>query len=82
MHDPPLVRVRQGRVPVTAAQAMLNKIGLKVDTPTYADVPIPSVGTGTEQPKPPIPPGVIIAQQPIAGARVDQTTIIKLTAAK
>ena len=28
-------------VPVTAAQAMLNKIGLKVDTPTYADVPFP-----------------------------------------
>ena len=47
---------------------------LKSDTPTYADVPIPSVGTGIEPPKPPIPPGAIIAQQPMAGARVDQTS--------
>lgn len=69
-------------IPVITAQAMLNKIGLKVDTPAYADVPIPSLSTGTEQPKPPIPPGAIISQQPMAGARVDQTTIIKLTAAK
>jgi len=68
--------------PVIAAQAMLNKIGLKVDTPSYADVSIPTVSTGTEQPKSPIPPGAIIAQQPMAGARVDQTTIIRLTAAK
>jgi beta-lactam-binding protein with PASTA domain len=69
-------------VPVIAAQAMLNKIGLKVDTPTYADVSIPPVGAGSEQPKPPIPPGSVIAQEPLAGARVDQTVIIKLTAAK
>jgi beta-lactam-binding protein with PASTA domain len=69
-------------IPVIAAQAMLNKIGLKVDTPTYADVSIPPVSAGTEQPKPPVPPGVVIAQQPMPGARVDQTTIIRLTAAK
>jgi beta-lactam-binding protein with PASTA domain len=62
-------------VPVIAAQAML-------DTPSYAYVSVPSVSVGTEQPKPPIPPGSVIAQQPIAGARVDQTTIIRLTAAK
>jgi beta-lactam-binding protein with PASTA domain len=69
-------------IPVIAAQAMLNKIGLKVDTPTYADVSVPSVGSGTEPPKPPIPPGSVIEQQPTAGARVDQATLIKLTAAK
>jgi len=69
-------------VPVIAAQEMLTRIGLKVDTPTYADVSIPSVSTGTDQPKPPISPGVVIAQQPMAGARVDQTTIIRLVAAK
>jgi beta-lactam-binding protein with PASTA domain len=69
-------------IPVVSAQAMLNKIGLKVDTPTYADVPIAAIGTGTEQLKSPIPPGAIISQLPMAGARVDQTTLIKLTAAK
>jgi beta-lactam-binding protein with PASTA domain len=69
-------------IPVIAAQAMLNKLGLKADTPSYADVSIPSVSTGIELPKPAIPPGSIIAQQPMAGARVDQTSIIKLTAAK
>ncbi len=69
-------------VPVIAAQAMLNKVGLKVDTPSYADVSVPSVSTGPEQPSPPIPPGSVIAQQPMAGARIDQTTIIHLTAAK
>ena len=39
-------------IPVITAQAMLNKIGLKADTPAYADVSVPSASTGTEQPKP------------------------------
>ena len=69
-------------IPIITAQLMLNKIGLKVDTPTYADVFVPDVSTGPEQAKPPITPGVVIAQQPMAGARVDQTTMIRLTAAK
>ena len=69
-------------IPVVAAQAMLNKVGLKADTPSYADVSVPSVGAATGQPKPAIPPGVVIDQKPMAGARVDQITIIKLTAAK
>lgn len=69
-------------VPVITAQQMLTRIGLKVDTPAYADVNIPPVGNGTEPPKPPTAPGSVIAQQPIAGARVDETTTIKLTAAK
>jgi beta-lactam-binding protein with PASTA domain len=69
-------------IPVITAQVLLTKIGLKVDTPIYADVLVPSVSTGNEQPKPPIAPGVVIAQQPMAGARVEQTTMIRLTAAK
>lgn len=69
-------------VPVITAQQILTRIGLKVDTPTYADVSVPAVGNGTEPPKPPVAPGSVIAQQPIAGARVDETTTIKLTAAK
>jgi eukaryotic-like serine/threonine-protein kinase len=69
-------------VPVITAQQILTRIGLKVDTPNYADVSVPPVGNGTEPPKPPTAPGSVIAQQPLAGARVDETTIIKLTAAK
>ncbi len=69
-------------VPVITAQEMLSKIGLKVDTPTYADVNIPAVGTGTEPPRAPIAPGAVIGQHPMAGARVDTSTMIKLTAAK
>jgi len=69
-------------IPVITAQAILTRIGLKVDTPAYADVSVPAVSTGSQQPKSPIAPGAIIAQQPMAGARVDQTTTIKLTAAK
>lgn len=69
-------------VPIITAQQILTRIGLKVDTPAYADVNIPPVGNGTEPLKPPTAPGTVIAQQPIAGARVDESTSIKLTAAK
>lgn len=69
-------------VPLITAQEMLSRIGLKVDTPTYADVNVPGVGTGTEPPRAAIAPGNVIGQQPMAGARVDTNTMIKLTAAK
>lgn len=69
-------------VPVITAQEMLNRVGLKVETPTYADVNVPAVGTGLEPPRVPIAPGAVIGQQPMAGARVDTNTMIKLTAAK
>jgi len=69
-------------LPVITATDQLTKLGLKVDTPTYADVLVPPVGTGDTPPPPPTAPGSVIAQEPMAGARVDQNTIIKLTAAK
>lgn len=69
-------------MPVIAAQDLLTKVGLKVDTPTYAEVSVPAVSTGNQPPKPPVAPGSVVLQQPEAGARVDQTTVIKLTAAK
>jgi beta-lactam-binding protein with PASTA domain len=69
-------------IPVITAQALLSRIGLKVDTPSYADVFVPAVSAGPAPPEPPIAPGTVISQQPMAGARVDQTTMIKLTAAK
>lgn len=69
-------------MPVTSAISQLTRIGLKVDPPTYVDVSIPPVGTPGTTPIPPTAPGSIITQQPLAGARVDQSTIIKLVAAK
>jgi beta-lactam-binding protein with PASTA domain len=58
-----------------------NRIGFKVDSPSYIDVNIPPVGAGTA-PAPSTAPGSVIAQQPLAGARVDQNIIVKLVAAK
>src|SRR5579863_587461 len=58
--------------PVVAAQAMLSRVGLNVDTPTFAEAAIPSVNVGSQSLAPPVPPGSIISQQPTAGSRVDQ----------
>jgi eukaryotic-like serine/threonine-protein kinase len=69
-------------IPVITAVSQLTKIGLKVDTPTFAEVNIPPVDAGTAPPIAPIAPGSVIGQQPMAGARVNQNTIIKLVAAK
>ena len=69
-------------LPVLTATDQLTKLGLKVSTPTYVEVNIPSVGAGTAPPAAPIAPGSVIGQQPMAGARVDQTTTVKITAAK
>ncbi|HLY42077.1 MAG TPA: PASTA domain-containing protein [Terracidiphilus sp.] len=69
-------------MPIVAAQAMLAKVGLKSGSPTFAEVSVPPVGNGNAPPKPPVAPGSVIAQQPPAGARVDATMEVKLTAAK
>jgi beta-lactam-binding protein with PASTA domain len=69
-------------LPVVAAQTALEKVGIKSATPSFADVHVPPVGTGNAPPVPPVAPGSVIAQQPPAGARVDQTTEVKLTVAK
>lgn len=69
-------------MPIVAAQAMLAKVGLKSGAPAFADVSVPAVGTGNAPPKPPVPPGSVLTQQPPAGARVDTTMEVKLTVAK
>ncbi len=68
--------------PIVTAQATLEKIGLKTATPTFVDVNIPSIGSYNAQPQAPIAPGAVIGQQPVAGARVDQSIAVKLTVAK
>ena len=69
-------------VPIVAAQAQLAAVGLKTDIPAFIDVPVPPVGSGAAAPAPPVAPGSVIAQQPPAGARVDQTMQIKLSVAR
>jgi beta-lactam-binding protein with PASTA domain len=69
-------------LPVTSAIDQLNRIGINVAPPTYEDVSVPPVSSNGAVPAPPIAPGSVIAQQPLAGARVDQTITVKLVAAK
>ncbi|MGO9438614.1 MAG: PASTA domain-containing protein [Terracidiphilus sp.] len=69
-------------LPIVAAQADLAKVGIKTGTPAFIDVPVPPVGTGNAPAVRPIVPGSVIGQMPPAGARVDQTTEVKLTVAK
>jgi beta-lactam-binding protein with PASTA domain len=69
-------------LPVLSAQSILTKVGIKSATPEYESVPVAPLGSGNAQPVPPIKPGSVIAQTPAAGTRVDQTTVVKLTAAR
>jgi hypothetical protein len=69
-------------VPVVAAQSTLQRVGLKGPPPAFVDVHIPDVGGANSPPKAPVMQGSVIAQQPPAGARVDQSTAVKLTVAK
>ena len=60
----------------------LAKIGVQCDPLQYVAVEIPSVETGSGLPKPPVAPGFVISQSPPAGARIDQSTIVKFTVAR
>ncbi len=69
-------------VPIVSAQAQLAKVGIQTAQPKFVDVPVGLVGSGNEPPKLPVKPGAVTAQDPPAGARVDQSTVVKLTVAK
>jgi beta-lactam-binding protein with PASTA domain len=68
-------------LPVVSAQAELTKVGIK-STTNFVDVPVAPMGTGNAAPVPPVKPGAVTAQQPLAGARVEQSDLVKLTVAK
>lgn len=69
-------------LPIVSAQAELAHVGIKTSTPIYVDVPVAPVGSGNAPPTLPVRPGAVIMQSPAAGARVDQSTTVKLTVAK
>jgi beta-lactam-binding protein with PASTA domain len=68
-------------LPVVTAQAELTRIGIK-STARFVDLPVAPVGNGDAAPILPVKPGAVIAQLPAAGARVEQSDLVKLTAAK
>jgi len=69
-------------LPVVTAQMDLAMVGIKTSIPVYVDVPMARIGNGAAPPRPPMQPGSVLTQSPAAGARVDQSTLVKLTVAK
>jgi beta-lactam-binding protein with PASTA domain len=68
--------------PIVSAQAELEKVGIKTAQPVFVDVPIAPAGNGGAALRAPVTPGSITAQDPSAGSRVDQGTLVKLSVAK
>ena len=69
-------------LPVVSAQAELTSVGIKTAPPVFVPVSVPPLGNGNAPIKAPVKPGAVIAQQPMAGFRVDQSTLVKLTVAQ
>jgi beta-lactam-binding protein with PASTA domain len=69
-------------LPVVTAQAELARLGIQSARPKFVDVPMAPVGTGHAALVMPVRPGAVTAQQPPAGARVEQGVLVKLTVAK
>jgi beta-lactam-binding protein with PASTA domain len=68
-------------LPVVSAQAELASVGIQSDT-DFVEVPVAPIGAGLAPPTLPVRPAAVIAQQPPAGARVNQDTLVELTVAK
>jgi beta-lactam-binding protein with PASTA domain len=66
--------------PVETAQAELTEVGIKTLPPVLVDVPIAPVGSGDAPPSLPVRPGTVLTQSAPAGSRVDQNTVVTLTA--
>ena len=63
------------------AQAQLTRVGIK-STTTFVDVAVAPVGSGDALPRLPVRPGAVLTQSPMAGVRVGQDTVVRLTVAK
>jgi beta-lactam-binding protein with PASTA domain len=69
-------------MPVVTAQVTLEKVGIKTAPPTFVDAPAAPAQAEAAATRPAVTPGVVTAQQPAAGARVEQSTLVRLTVAK
>jgi beta-lactam-binding protein with PASTA domain len=68
-------------LPVVSAQAELTRVGIQ-SAAKFMDAPVAPIGNGDALSKPPVKPGAVMAQWPPAGARVQQSDLVKLTVAK
>jgi beta-lactam-binding protein with PASTA domain len=69
-------------LPVEGAQAALARAGIKTVQSSFESVRIPPVGSGYALPRLPMRPNAVTAQTPMAGSRVDQSTVVKLIVAR
>ena len=69
-------------LPLASAQAQLASVGIKAVTPRVAEAAATVSSSGDAPLSPPVRPGSVKSQQPIAGARVDQSTPVRLTVAR
>ena len=69
-------------LPVASAKEALARVGIQAATTKVLEPAIAAVSSGDAPLKPPVKPGSVIAQQPLAGARVDQRTLVRLTMGK
>jgi beta-lactam-binding protein with PASTA domain len=69
-------------LPVVTAQAALARVGIKPVAPVFVETAIPAVGAGGAAPAPMVRPGVVLAQQPAAGSRIEQSATVHLTVAR
>ena len=69
-------------LPLAGAQAMLARVGIHTAAPTMVTVAVPPVASGDQPLRAQIKPGSVLAQVPMAGARVDQSTVVHLSVAQ
>jgi beta-lactam-binding protein with PASTA domain len=67
---------------MAGAQNQLTKVGIQTPTPTFVTEPLAPVGAGDAPPRPPVRPGVIVAQWPAPGSRVFQNVTVTLKVSK
>jgi len=69
-------------LPFANAQALLARVGIHTAAPTMVNVAVPPVGSEGQPIRPPVKPGSVLSQVPMAGARVDQSTLVHLSVAQ
>jgi beta-lactam-binding protein with PASTA domain len=65
-----------------SAQATLARVGIHTAAPTMVNVAIAPVGSGNQPVRPLVKPGSVLAQVPMAGSRIDQSTMVHLSVAQ
>jgi beta-lactam-binding protein with PASTA domain len=69
-------------LPAASAQAQLTRAGIKLAPPRFVNVQVGPVASGDAPLRLPVMPDAVMAQQPSAGSRVGQGTLVMLTVAR